>query len=267
MHVYKYWAKVCEKIDIDGKSKEITCFGGSNFSLNAAQDEAHKKIGVVQRKIKGEDITAEEYNIEIREELVDRIDDKNAITRNRYGALVLNSENTIVIDVDEPKYSFLDFFRNFNIEAKKQKMLNQIIKSTAHSSYSEMGFRIYETRKGYRVIVTNLKLSSKDQMVKKLFKRFNCDPIYARLCFKQECFRARLTPKPSNMKHPAYKVIFPRNTIEQDQFAEWLSSYNKKSEKYSTCKLVHQVGQKGSGCYAIETHDKLSKIEYSQNLA
>lgn len=56
--------------------------------------------------------------------------------------------------------------------------------------------RIYKTAHGYRLLVESQRLRPHGALFKELAKAFNCDPSYLKLCRSQECYRARLTPKP-----------------------------------------------------------------------
>src|SRR5215510_4757969 len=103
MKIYKYWTSEKQKILIDGVAQEVKCYGGSNISMEDARLRAREKADKIQRKIAGERHLFDKYEVEIREELLRIIDDHSAITRNRYGAQVLNTENTMILDIDKPR--------------------------------------------------------------------------------------------------------------------------------------------------------------------
>src|SRR4029079_3491054 len=107
MKLYKYWVAEKQRILIDGEQQEINCYGGSNISTDDARAKAREKSEKIQRKIKGEKHLFDEYEAEIREEILQIIDGHSAITRNRYGAQVLNVENLLILDIDKPKSSFV----------------------------------------------------------------------------------------------------------------------------------------------------------------
>ena len=90
MKIYKYWTIEKQKILIDGKNQEIVCYGGSNISIEDARGKAREKAEKIQRKIAGEKHLFEDYEAEIREELLQKIDDHSAITGNRHVPRVLN---------------------------------------------------------------------------------------------------------------------------------------------------------------------------------
>lgn len=259
MKVYRFWKYVSEKRRIQsfGFDVPISCWGGSNESEDDARENALAKINLVVRKIEGEELPEQDYTAEIREEILKGIDEKNIITRNRYGAMVLNSESIPIIDVDKPKLGFFSIFKTYTFKEKKKMMLEQAIESA--KKFPELNFRIYETRKGFRVIVANKKLKASDELVSELFKTFHCDPLYASLCRKQDCFRARLTPKPSYIKHKGKKFKFPKDNSETE--SEWLLSYQDASENFSTCHLIKEVGPRADRNQVIEYHDEICKIK------
>src|SRR5262245_58207179 len=98
MKIYKYWTSEKQTILIDGTQQPVTCYGESNISIEDARQQAREKAQKIERKIAGERHLFENYEVEIREELLRIIDDHSAITRNRYGAQVLNTENMLILD-------------------------------------------------------------------------------------------------------------------------------------------------------------------------
>lgn len=266
MIVYKHWAVVKERINIEGKPHEINCYGGSDLSVDDAKIQAYKKARLIEGKINGHHSFLENYQVEIREELIERIDEKNAITRNRYGALVLNSADTLFLDIDQPELSFFDRFRSFTTEQLKEKMLAQIIKTCAEKEFKNLNFRIYETNKGYRIIVSGHHYSVYDPMVENMFTLFNCDKIYTSLCYKQDCFRARLTPKPTNMKLKNFKVEFPREPNNDQAFQNWLKGYQDKAQEFSVCRLTQNIGPEQTNSVVL-LHDKYCGVSESKPLA
>ena len=153
MKLYKYWVAEKQKIRIDGAEQEITCYGGSNSSTGEARLKAKEKAEKIQRKIAGERHLFEEYEAEIREEILQIIDDHSAITRNRYGAQVLNAENLLILDIDKPKSSFGDLFTRQDAASGKARIFDRVRKLVVSPKYKEYSYRTYETYQGARVIV------------------------------------------------------------------------------------------------------------------
>jgi hypothetical protein len=266
MKIYKHWVAEKQKILIDDEEQEITCYGGSNISTDDARLRAREKTEKIQRKIEGEKHVFDEYEAEIREEILQTIDNHSAITRNRYGAQVLNAENLMILDIDKPKSSFGDLFKRKDAESDKAKILDMVRKLVTSSKYKDYGYRIYETYQGARVIVLGKDFNPRDHETKKMMDEFNCDPLYTRLCIKQGCYRARLTPKPYRMNMRAYKVRFPRNG-DDHEFQQWLTNYESESRSFSVCNLIEQIGMSHHLNDVIRLHDDITGVDFRQPLA
>ena len=268
MKVFIYWVTEKQNILIDGAQKEVTCYGGSNISVEDAQQKAAEKARKIERKIAGEKHLFEDYEAEIREELLQTIDDHSVITRNRYGAQVLNTENLMILDIDKPKETkggLGGLFKKKDPRPPKEQIF-EMVRTLATANYREYGFRIYETYQGARVIVSGTEFDPRSETTRKMMDEFNCDPLYALLCSKQGCFRARLTPKPSRMKFRSFKVKFPREG-DDSEFQRWVSEYESMSRGFSVCKLIEQVGTGQPMTEVVRLHDDLTGVGYPQRLA
>lgn len=268
MKIYKYW--VVEKLNIliDGNEQEITCYGGSNTSAEDARLRATEKAEKIQRKIAGEKHLFDRYEAEIREELLRTIDDHSAITRNRYGAQVLNTENMMILDIDKPRPAaggLGGFFKKKDTRPPKEQIF-EMVRNLATTRYREYGFRLYETYQGARVIVLGRDFDPRAGETKSMMDEFNCDPLYTMLCIKQGCYRARLTPKPYRMKLRGYKVRYPRE-VDETEFQRWLSEYEHVSRDFSVCKLVEQVGSSREVNDVVRLHDDITGVGYPLRLA
>ena len=266
MKIYKYWVTEKQKILIDDVQQDITCYGGSNISEEDARLRAKEKAEKVKRKIKGEKHLFDEYEVEIREEILRIIDDHSIITRNRYGAQVLNAEHLLILDIDKPKSSFGDLFRKKDAGQDKLKIFDMVRKLAATPKYQEYGFRIYETHQGARVMVQGKDFDPRDRDTGKMMSEFNCDQLYMTLCQKQACFRARLTPKPQRMKMHRYKVPFPR-AGDDAELQQWLADYERESRSYSVCKFIEQVGARQYVNDVVQLHDEITGANFRQPLA
>ena len=267
MKIYKYWTVEKQKILIDGVGQEVTCYGGSNISVEDARGQAKEKAQKIQRKIAGEKHLFEDYESEIREELLQTIDDHSVITRNRYGARVLNVERLMILDIDKPKVAggLGGLFKKKDTRSPKEQIF-EMVKTLATTKYQNLSFRIYETYQGARVIVLGREFDPRDGATKKMMDEFNCDPLYTLLCIKQGCYRARLTPKPSRMKLKGYKVKYPREGTDSE-FQRWVSEYENMSRSFSVCKLVEQVGASHYVTDVVRLHDDVTGVNYPQRLA
>lgn len=268
MKIYKYWTVSKQTILIDGQPQEIACYGGSNLSVEDARAKAQEKARKIERKIAGEKHLFEDYEVEIREELLQAIDQGAVITRNRYGARVLNVEKLMILDIDKPKSSgggLAGLFKKKDSRPPKEQIFD-MVRTLATTKYTNLGFRIYETFQGARVIVLGRDFDPRDPHTKRMMDEFNCDPLYTMLCVKQGCYRARLTPKPSRMKFRGYKVKYPREG-DDGEFQRWVSEYESESRNFNVCKFVGQAGADVPPPELVRLHDEMTGVGYPQRLA
>ncbi len=78
------------------------------------------------------------------------------------------------------------------------------------------------------------------------FDAVGVDPVYARMCLNQQCFRARLTPKPwrigiaAHMKpRPGVWPVAPERRPVRDA---WIANYEAASRGYAACRFLDAVG-------------------------
>ena len=266
MKLFKIWTSEKGRIVIDGEEKEIVCYGGSNASIEEAKARAREKIERLQKKINGDKRVVADYEAEIREEILQVVDDKSIITRNRYGAQVLNAENLMFLDIDKPKASFGGLFKKKDPQQDKARIFDSIRKLASSPKYSPFGFRIYETFQGARVIVLGKDFNMRDRETVSMMNEFSCDPLYVAICGKQSCFRARLTPKPYRMNMQPYKVQYPRET-DDSAFQNWLRDYEYRSRNFSSCKFIEQVGAGRAATEAVRIHDEITGATVNRQLA
>ncbi len=258
MKFYRYWVKEELDLDLDGSRQPSAVHGHSNASLEDARLNALRNARSIEKRINQGESRSREYEAAIREEIVETIDEKNLISRNRYGALVLNSEDTVFVDIDEPRYGFWRWL--FARKRDKKTDIVAMVEERIQKSrdYQRLGFRIYETHAGIRLIVLGRALPPRSAAVAKLMKDFGADRLYALLCKKQDCYRARLTPKPYRMRLKAFRVSHPRTPTEDAALTTWLSGYEEKSARYAVCRFIKQVGS-GPKTRIVELHDERTR--------
>lgn len=261
MKIYRYWKVEPILLHINGEEIKVTVSGGSNQSEEDASRNAQLKAEMISRKIKGEPAVFKDYEVEIREEILKAIRPDAIITRNRYGASVLNAENLLIMDIDKPKISFGGLF---NRHASPKEKIYKMVRSQA-KKYRDYGFRIYETFQGARVIVIGGLFNPRSGDTQNMMRDFNTDKLYALLCQKQACFRARLTPKPYRMKLRGHKfsVFNVRDAAE----AQWLEAYERVRRNFSTCRFVEQVGANHPLDEVVRQHDEQTGAQLNLPLA
>ena len=279
MRIFKYWVPYSQKLKIDGNTSKqgyngntiqnsehvFTTYGGSNFSEDEAEEDAKRKLERVQKIMDGEIYpNDEDYEADIMEEIIHQIDSDNIVTRNRYGAEVLNCKKIMFIDVDNCSRGLFDIFRGLS---NKESTLKKITKKCKNTRFSHLGFRVYETFKGFRIMVIHKEFDPKSDESIKIMKAFNADYLYRRLCIKQNCYRARLTPKPFRINQKGIRFIFPKkDIIQEERIVKWIKEYDSKSENFASCKLVFQHGRPTTN-RVIDYHDKKTKALTEYKLA
>lgn len=247
MRIFKYWTRIEDSLNIEGKPQRVHAFGGSNLSLAAAEHDARQRLEGAQRRVAGQVASSrdESYEVDIREEVLTQLDERNVVTRNRYGAAVFNSAEVLFIDIDAPRYGFWDLFRPRPTVARKKARIVEQVKELVRKApvLRGLGVRLYETHSGVRAIVTGRHFDPKAAVTEKLMHRFNADRLYTQLCRRQGCFRARLTPKPYRMKCSTHKVIFPRPQAAQEaEHGAWVGEYDQARRRYATCRRLCSIG-------------------------
>lgn len=286
MKLAKHWARESTFTEnSSGDEYHLISWAGSNFDLAEAKQKALAKLERWKAALKqGEPLGFYPYvdKDEIREELVEEFFDDNgaliaAITRNRYGALVLNSANVLFADVDLPPQEhkehkepsifskLLSAFGKKDVEVDpRQESQTQCRQHFAafHNAHPELALRVYETYAGFRLVVLNRLFEPLGEETQMLLEEMNSDSLYIRLCRKQECFRARLTPKPWRCRFnaPPYQCNFPRERLASKQrFETWLEIYEDRSKEFGVCNLVDEFGPVESIATAqtiIQIHDE-----------
>ncbi len=268
MRIYRFWSKIEGIIDVDGKTQRTICHGGSNESIEAAIASAQNRLERIQRHVHGEPLPSGDYEVEIREEITHLIDTRNIVTRNRYGAEVLNSTSLMFMDIDQPRLRLWEWLFPPRSTNDKQKRIVSMVKGLSMCpEYRGLIFRVYMTHSGVRVLVTGKEFDPKDTTTHKMMSRFHGDPLYIALCHRQGCFRARLTPKPFRMKQSGFRVHFPRETQEEETAQqEWVTSYNSRRQAYATCHFLTALGGDSTNAL-IQYHDQTTGAFSSLPLA
>jgi hypothetical protein len=168
---YKYWAKG-EATVPDAHPWKVRAFGSSDISIEEAQQRGKERAErVAAAVVNGRAPGAYEYDERpLREEVVEEIRDGGgvvaAITRNSYGSLVLNTSRVMFADVDifpPAPVSFGEALRNIWRSLRGKSAADRRMREeTLVAGFDEvcglrpgLGFRIYRTCAGFRLLVTS----------------------------------------------------------------------------------------------------------------
>jgi hypothetical protein len=254
MHIPRFWAR-------NETQMRKWRWGWSDQSLQDAQRNAEAQVAELARKLEsGAELQRYPYGNEsrpLREEVVqlEHAGPENGtavITRNRYGALVLNTANAMFIDVDfethakvRPGGGFLRRIFHKPTAAELEKSSVEQIRQWAKGR-SDLGLRLYRTFAGIRCLVTNRTFEPASAECMDLLNSIGSDPLYVRLCKGQESFRARLTPKPWRCGAQSMAVTYPRtDAAGEAKFEKWKAEYEECSKGYTVCRFLEEIGLKG----------------------
>lgn len=269
MRIFSHWTRIEKNVEIGGVRQRLHAYGGSDQSVAAAARDAEQRLARVLERIRTGKRKDESYEADIREEIIQRVDAGNVVTRNRYGACVLNSANVVFVDMDEPRFTFREIFfgRERNLARRKERIVAFVRKRAASAEYRGLGFRLYETHKGIRAIVTGGEFEPRAPATRKLLRGFDADHLYTLLCAKQGCFRARLTPKPHRMKCPTHRVVFPRlDGRSEHAFQTWLAEYEARRANFAVCRFIGTIGPEYRNA-VIDYHDRQTGAFSGRKLA
>lgn len=166
------------------------------------------------------------------------------MTRNSYGALILNTSQIIFADIDMPipRWGWLGrFLMRYKPPAEEAfiQRTRQVLETMP-----QLGGRLYRTAAGMRLMVTSDTAAPKDEFAQNLLQALGADEQYARLCYVQESFRARLTPKYwrcTGVSRPPHPFPFA-NESQAREYDTWLNTYDQACQSHGVCRLIEHIG-------------------------
>lgn len=203
------------------------------------------------------------------------------VTRNNYGCEVLCVDKMMILDIDNntnfsyhsnlPKYTFLEkilskchvytkkylekksqiqqITQEIEFLAKKYNLTTEFEKHSVYQvskilkNYPNINLRFYRTTNGWRLIETSAFHEPKSADVWNLMTKLCVDKTYMLFCLRQNCFRARLTPKPWRIGMQRLDIRYPPDTKDNEQkYLQWIGEYNKIKNNFSTIKFKFEMG-------------------------
>lgn len=282
MNFPRFWSK--------GEANGFEGWGWSNESLEAANARGvETALRVAARFERGElNVPAARYGYAdrpLREEVLREFRDEagavsGVITRNSYGCLVLNTAKLMFVDVDfpEPPAAGSGFFGRLFGAKEAVAPANEATQKAALEQAANWvqrnpgwGWRIYHTRAGLRLMATHQPFDPTDPVCAAVFEAMNADPLYRRLCQNQQCYRARLTPKPWRCGIQAKPERWPwKSERHEKRFRAWDESYLAAAGKFATCRLAAEMGSTAippALASLIQIHDETTRVSSGLALA
>ncbi len=168
---------------------------------------------------------------------------------------MLNTDSVTIIDIDRHRPGFLETL-GFGKRDNKTAIFDDLEKLARRPEYAQLGFRVYETTQGARVIVTGAYIDPASAQGAALFDRSHADPTFAKLCVKQKCYRARLSPKPHRIKQRRFTYRWPMEPAELEQAGEWVREYEAASLEFAICRFVKTLGREHPLDPIVSMHDE-----------
>ena len=226
------------------------------FFAAAPTESSVQRMRAALRELRGQG--GDSYEVCLLEPVWRTVDASNVITRNHYGALVVNSTDTCFADVDTAPESLWEFVKGlFGAGSPPERRLLDVMRQI-HAEHPKLSMRLYRTAKGWRVLLAGEGIELDSPLVDTLFRRLHVDPLYRDLCRKQACWRARLTPKPFRLQLPPC----PQAECSEDAAsvqAEWVQEYERACEGRAVCRLVESFGPRLRDGIP-ELHDELTGV-------
>ncbi len=288
MIIPRHWARVTsEERTPAGRRVPFSCCQWSERSLAEAQARAREVAERIARRIRGGEALPERYAYgtrPLREEVLRELrggDDALAavLTRNAYGAVVLNAAATMFVDVDLAEPSLRErlgtWFRGRGAAAPAAGSAPQAAALATLERFvgsrTGWGFRVYRTRAGLRYLATHATFDPAADESAAAMAALGCDPRYIQLCRSQTSFRARLTPKPwrCGTRMPPARWPF-EGAAEEARARQWETKYDAACAKFATCALLSTVGSQWVHHDVqpiVRLHDELSRAESGLPLA
>lgn len=128
--------------------------------------------------------------------------------------------------------------------------------------------RVYRTPAGLRLMATHRRFAPRDPDVRACFDALGVDPLYARMCFRQDCFRARVSPKPWRMGmqrlRAPYSAAWRPEHASLPARQAWIDEYEDRALGYAACRYLETVGDGEDDLADAEVcllHDDLCRAE------
>lgn len=201
------------------------------------------------------------------------------VTRNRYGAEVLNTDALLIADLDLPVGAGWTFWRGLfgrgpdpaAVAAAEEPVRARVAALVARRP--DWGVHLYRTAAGFRVLVTGSGAEPAGPLATEVLAELGSDEVYARLCATHRTFRARLTPKPwrADKMLRALTVRWPPTDPKGERrYRDWIARYDRVSAAYATCRLEERRGpgpRNEAEALLLGVHDRVTRAESGLPLA
>jgi hypothetical protein len=294
MRFPRYWAKGATTSGFRMRNPRtgemmqvLACWGWSDESEEKAAAKGRERADAIAEMIRRGN-RPDRYlygDTPMREEVIDEWKRSDATTYaavslNSYGCQVLNTATIMFVDVDLPevpvweavKFGLSRLFGNRGPSPRERQESHAMerVRDMIQADAS-CGVRAYRTRGGLRYLFTHAPADPTAESTVRVMEDLGADPLYIRLCKVQECFRARLTPKPWRCGLPALRVSYPwRDDRAEREARDWIKNYTRTAEAYATCSFLEHLGSTRMDVEVnrvVKFHDETTKSMSDLELA
>lgn len=134
--------------------------------------------------------------------------------------------------------------------------------------------RVYRTPAGLRVLALHRRFDPREAEVTTCFEALGVDPMFARMCRNQNCFRARISPKPWRMglsrMRPPYSAAWRPEHADLPARRQWIDAYDRAAQGYAACRYLDTYGTAAVDAEAEavqQLHDTFCRAEQDLKIA
>jgi hypothetical protein len=114
------------------------------------------------------------------------------------------------------------------------------------AAHPDWHLRLYRTPAGLRLLAMHQTFDPRETAVAEFFKALGTDPIYVRMCLNQNCFRARVSPKPWRVGIVGHirprPGVWPVNPERLPERARWIEEYEQAARNHASCQFIEAIG-------------------------
>ena len=133
---------------------------------------------------------------------------------------------------------------------------------------------LYRTPAGLRLLATHRRFDPRSLEVQACFDALGVDPTYARMCRNQNCFRARVSPKPWRIGlsriRPPYAAAWRPEFAGLAERRAWIETYDARAAGHASCRHLGVLGSGAPDAQADAVralHDMLCQADSGKPIA
>jgi hypothetical protein len=130
--------------------------------------------------------------------------------------------------------------------------------------HPEWHVRVYATPAGLRVLAMHQTFDPNSPEVAECFQAMWADALYVLMCQRQQCFRARVSPKPWRIgvrRFPS-RAVWPVDSRRLAERQKWAAEYDDAARGFASCTYLESLGSARVDAEAAEVqklHDELCR--------